>query len=226
MNFLDIFDRAAAVGIDNRDSPCANSSNRSFDITRPGLRALKMAVTPTPRSAASCDNGASVAKPTPRPRTTMFFQSGLSLKPNAQRAGDIEVVTRCQHRHAAGSPSLYFVEKLDLRLRLCRCGRCSSAAASKPRRRRARGKADGSIARHRPLSACSCTLRIRCLYSSLTQSLATTIPMNSPITPLRIGIGIADAKRGSGVIPGEVQGHGVQVSHAIWQHCAVRSASV
>ncbi len=44
--------------------------------------------------------------------------------------------------------------------------------------------------------------------------------------PLRIGIGIADAKRGRGVIPGEVQGHGVQVSHAIWQHCTVRLASV
>ena len=56
-------------------------SNRSFDITTPSWRALRIAVTPTPCSAASCESGASVASPTPRPSTTMFFQEGCSLKP-------------------------------------------------------------------------------------------------------------------------------------------------
>ncbi len=56
-------------------------SNNSRDITTPGLRADRIAVTPTLFSAASCDSGASVASPTPRPSTTIFRHEGSSVKP-------------------------------------------------------------------------------------------------------------------------------------------------
>ena len=56
-------------------------ANRSSAITNSGLRAERIAVTPTPLSPASCEIGPMVASPTPRPSTTMFFHSGCSEKP-------------------------------------------------------------------------------------------------------------------------------------------------
>ena len=89
-------------------------SNSSRDMTTPGWRALRMAVTPTPFSFASCDSGASVASPTPRPSTTMFFQPGSSLKPTPSGPAMLKSSPGAEHRHAAGAASLGLVEEFDL----------------------------------------------------------------------------------------------------------------
>ena len=66
--------------------------------------AERIAVTPTPLSAASCEIGPMVARPTPRPSTTMFFHSGLERETDAERAHHVAVVAGREGRHAACVP--------------------------------------------------------------------------------------------------------------------------
>ena len=70
------FSTALLPSVSSTETTSPAAPNRSSAITNSALRALRIAVTPTSRSAASCDKGASVANPTPRPNTTIFFQSG------------------------------------------------------------------------------------------------------------------------------------------------------
>ena len=67
----------------------------------------------TPFSPASCEIGAKVASPTPRPSTTTLFQPGSSVKPTPERPDHVERVADRERREPAGAAADAFVEELD-----------------------------------------------------------------------------------------------------------------
>ena len=88
-------------------------ANRSSAITNSALRALRIAVTPTPVSPASCEIGAKVASPTPRPEHHDVLPGWIDRKADPERSDHVELVADFQRRKAVGAAADAFVEKLD-----------------------------------------------------------------------------------------------------------------
>ena len=211
-DFLDVLDRAAVVGIEHRDGACAPSpSNRSFDITTPGLRALRIAVTPTPCSAASCDSGASVARPTPRPSTTMFFQPGSSVKPCPSGPAMLKSSPGFERRHAARAAAFGLVEKLDLARRLV-----DAVDAHRPAhpdlgavgRRAEQVEHLPRIGLQRVLMHLEDDVLVFVVDPVVGDDRADELAHQ----PLRIGVDVADPQRGIGVVAVRVERHRSGVS--------------
>ena len=174
-------------------------SNRSFDITTPAWRALRIAVTPTPCSAASCDSGASVARPTPRPSTTMFFQDGCELEAGAERTGDVELVARLQRRHAARAAAFALVEKFDLARRLVDpvdAHRPAHPHLGAVRRRAQQVKHLAGIGLQRVLMHLEDDVLVFVVDPVVGDDVADELAHE----PLRIGVDVADPQGGIGVV--------------------------
>ena len=71
-------------------------------------------MTPTPCSAASCESGASVARPDAAAEHHDVLPIRLQLEADAERTREVEIVARIEHRHAAGAAAFGLVEKFDL----------------------------------------------------------------------------------------------------------------
>ena len=93
-------------------------SNSSFDITTPGLRALRIAVTPTPMFGRELRQRRQRRQADAAAEHHDILPARLEREADAERAGDVELVAGVEHRHAARAASLGLVEKLDLTVRL------------------------------------------------------------------------------------------------------------
>jgi hypothetical protein len=98
------FSTALVPSVSSTPMTSPTCANRSPAITNSGLRALRIAVTPMPRSPASWEIGARVARPTPRPSTTTCFQAGSTLKPTPSGPTMLRSSPRLTERKTISAP--------------------------------------------------------------------------------------------------------------------------
>src|ERR1019366_4676489 len=117
-DFLDVLDRATVVGIDNSDGLCAKSLEER--LRHHDARTARTQDRGNPHSVIGRElrQRRQRLQADPTAEHDDILPAGLELETNAQRASDIEVVARRQHRHAAGSATHYLIEELDMASRL------------------------------------------------------------------------------------------------------------
>ena len=141
----------------------------------------------------------------------MFRHDGLEREAVAERPGDVEVVARLQHRHAAGAAPLGLVEELDLAVRLV-----DAIDAHRPAHPHL-----GAVGRraqqveHLPgvgLQRVRVHLEDDVLVLVVDPFVGDDRADELADQPLRIGVDVADAQRGIGVVVVRVEGHRSMVS--------------